>query len=316
MHTVAGAVAAILVILSSHLGAAATPATSAPTTRAASDRRADAAAARHPAVQAAVAELTREIEAALAAGEGSPRVHGDYFPAVLAADLPPAAVTAALRRPISSDPRVAAYVKWQLLSGLPKDVDEKTAAELLQAYRAAPPPLPRPGLEKQHRDELDRMIRGARENDEEALANRFEQIVERIARDNRYLLAYRDELFARLPPGYDALAAGLDDAAARMKVGADAAEHTRIVCKLIPQWATADAPPEQLRAMSRAIAQLERKKGQEYYNRLYWSASYGRMTFSRSRGSLASVSQLEAVQEFLDDRIRNPTSPLKLKEER
>lgn len=270
--------------------------------------------ARHPAIQSAIAELTKEIESALRSGADAPRGQSDYFYGQV--NIPPTAVIAALRRPIGSDLRVQSYVKWQLLSALPKELDEKTAGELLAVYRAAPPPLPRPGIEKQHRDELDRMIRGTRENDEEALANRFEQIVERIARDNRYLLAYRDELFAKLPPGYDALAAGLDDAAARMKVGADAAEHTRIVCKLIPQWATADAPPEQLRAMSRAIAQLERKKGQEYYNRLYWSASYGRMTFSKSRGSLASVSQLEAVQEFLDDRIRNPITPLKLKEER
>ncbi|HEV2296569.1 MAG TPA: hypothetical protein VGR35_22185 [Tepidisphaeraceae bacterium] len=287
---------------------------SAPSTAPAA-RRADAST-RHPAIQSAIAELTKEIESALRHGQDPPRAQSDYFYGQV--QVPPAAVVAALRRPLAGDVRVAAYVKWQLLSALPKEMDDATTQELLAVYRAAPAPLPRPGIEKQQREELDRMIRGAKEPDEPALAEQFEQLVERAARDNRAVLAYRDELFARLPPTYDALAAGFEDAAARVNVGADAAGHVRKVCKAVPQWASstvASPSPEQLKAMSRALAQLEKKKGQPYYNRLYWSASYGRMTFSKSRGSLASVSQLEEAQEFLDEKIRNPSIPLKMKEQ-
>ncbi len=276
-------------------------------------RRVDASA-RHPAIQAGIAELAKEIEAALRAGEDAPRGQSDYFSGQT--DIPPAAVMTALRRPIGSDVRVQSYVKWQLLSALPNPLDENTADDLLQVYRSAPALFPRPGIDKSQRDELDRLIRGAKESEAELLAERFEQMVERVARDNTHLLAYRDGLFANLPPGYDALAAGLEDAAARSAVGAAAAEHTRSVCEAITPWAAANPPPEQLRAMSRALTQLERKRGQPYYNKVYWSAGYGRMTFSKSRGSLASVSQLEEAREFLDDKIRNPTAPLKLKEER
>jgi hypothetical protein len=315
MSRVRVAIAAVI-LCSAPSFAAAAPATSSTTAPAASGRRGDASAARNPLVQAAIVELTKEIESALRSGEDPPRAHPDYFPAVTAADLPPAAVVAALRRPIGNDPRVQSYVKWQLLSGLPATLDEKTAGELLQAYRAAPPPFPRPGREKAQRDELERMIRNAREGEAEALSERFEQMVERIERDNAIILKYRDALFGKLPVGYDAIAAGFEDAVARMNVGADAAEHVRNVCKALPEWANAGAPPDQLKTMLRAVAQLEKKKGPEYYSRLYWSASSGRLLWSKTQASLASVAQLEDAQEFLKRKIKHPDAPLKLKDER
>ena len=279
------------------------PATPAPRTR---------IDARNPALQAAIAELTKEIESALRSGDRSPRDLSNYF--VGGSDVPPAAVIAVLRRPIANDPRVAAYVKWQLLSALPNQLDEKTSAELLQVYRTAPAPLPRLGMEKQNRDDLERMIRNARENDSERLIEQFEQMDERVERDNAFILKYRDGLFAKLPVSYDAIAAGFDDAAVRLHLGADAADHARALCKAVEGWAP-DAPPERLKAVSRALGQLEKKKGQGYYSRLYWSTS-GRMQFTKTQGSLGRVSQLEELQEFVEDRIRNPSTPLKLKDER
>ena len=60
---------------------------------------------------------------------------------------------------------------------------------------------------------------------------------------------------------------------------------------------------------------MEKKKGQEYYSRLYWSTS-GKMQFTKTQTTLGRVSQLEELQEFVQERIRNPNTPLKLKEER
>ena len=268
--------------------------------------------ARNPALQAAIADLVKEIEPGLRTGERPPRDQSNYF--LGGSDIPPAAVITALRRPLGGDLRVQSYVKWQLLSALPNDLDEKTSAELLQVYRGAPAPLPRLGIDKQGREDLDRMIRNARENDAERLVEQFEQMDGRVERDNLLILKYRDALFAKLPVNYDAIVAGFDDAAARINAGADAADHGRALCKAIEGWAP-DAPPEQLKSVSRALSQLEKKKGQEYYSRLYWSTS-GKMQFTKTQGSLGRVSQLEELQEFVQDRIRNPNTPLKLKEER
>ena len=268
--------------------------------------------ARNPAILAAIVELTKEIEPALRNGERPPRDQSNYF--VGGSDIPPSAVVLALRRPLGGDLRVQSYVKWQLLSALPKDLDERTSAELLQVYRGAPAPFPRLGMDKESRDDLERMIRNARENEAERLVEQFEQMDERVERDNLLILKYRDALFAKLPVSYDAIVAGFDDAAARINVGADAADHVRALCKTVEGWAP-NAPPEQLKAVSRALGQLEKKKGQEYYSRLYWSTS-GKMQFTKTQGSLGRVSQLEELQEFVQDRIRNPSAPLKLKDER
>src|SRR5688500_9336846 len=268
--------------------------------------------ARNPAILEAIVELTKEIEPALRNGERPPRDQSNYF--LGGSDVPPSAVILALRRPLGSDARAQAYVKWQLLSALPRELDEKTSAEILQVYRTAPAPLPRLGMDKQSRDELERMIRNARESDSERLVEQFEQMDERVERDNLLILKYRDALFAKLPVSYDAIVAGFDDAAARINVGADAADHARALCKAVEGWAP-NAPPEQLKAVSRALSQLEKKKGQEYYSRLYWSTS-GKMQFTKTQGSLGRVSQLEELQEFVQDRIRNPNTTLKLKDER
>ena len=294
------------------LSPATTRATTTPATTPISPVQRTRADARNPAVLEAIAELTKEIEPALRNGERPPRDQSNYF--LGGSDVPPSAVILALRRPIGSDPRAQAYVKWQLLSALPRDLDEKTVGELLQVYRSAPAPFPRLGMDKQGRDDLERMIRNARESDAERLIEQFEQMDERVERDNLLILRYRDALFAKLPVSYDAIVAGFEDAAARINLGADAGDRARALCKAIEGWAP-NASPEQLKAVSRALDQLEKKKGQEYYSRLYWSTS-GKMQFTKTQATLGRVSQLEEIQEFVQDRIRNPNTPLKLKEER
>jgi hypothetical protein len=313
---VAAVIVAMLLLSPSALVRAISPpttrATTTPATTPITPVQRTRADARNPAILEAIVELTKEIEPALRNGERPPRDQSNYF--LGGSDIPPSAVILALRRPLGSDVRAQAYVKWQLMSALPRELDEKTSAEILQVYRIAPAPLPRLGMEKQSRDDLERMIRNARENDAERLVEQFEQMDERVERDNLLMLKYRDALFARLPVGYDAIVAGFDDAAARINVGADAADHARALCKAVEGWAP-NAPPEQLKSVSRALSQLEKKKGQEYYSRLYWSTS-GKMQFTKTQGSLGRVSQLEELQEFVQDRIRNPSTPLKLKDER
>ncbi|MGB7157773.1 MAG: hypothetical protein WBD40_06885 [Tepidisphaeraceae bacterium] len=300
------------------LSASSAAPTTATTTASSAARRAGAADAQRV-LQSAITMLSKEIEPALRAGADAPREQSDYFQQHPAADLPAQAVVAALRRSSGGDPRVAAYVKWQLLSGLPSALDPKMAAELLQAYRAAPAPLPRPGMDKDDRDELERLVRNAKEDDEERVTEQFAQRVAAVERDNLYILKYRDALFKRLPPGYDMVAAGFEDAIARINAGADAGEHTRAVCKAASEWAAGTAPPpqvEQMRSMSRAVAQLQKKKGQDFYSKVYFSKSSGKLQWSKSQESLAGIAQIEELREFLDDKIRNLPTPLKLKEER
>ena len=140
-------------------------------------------------------------------------------------------------------------------------------------------------------------------------------MIDQTAKDNFYLLKYRDGLFAKLPPSFDALAAGFEDAVVRVDSGIDAGEHTRAVLKALPEWAN-NAPPEQLKQMSRALEQIQKKKGPEYYNKTSWSESTRKMSWTKASESLSGISQFKEAQEFIDDKIKNPTTPLKLKEEK
>jgi hypothetical protein len=310
------------VVLILALGAAgATKPSTSPTSRPASAMRRSESAAHGAALQSAIAELTREIHAVLRSGKEPPRQQSDYFESKETSDLPPELVIAALRRPNigGSDPRAQAYVKWQLLSALPAELDDQSVADFVQAYRDAPLPNPRLGMEKRSREELDRLIRNARQDEVDHLAEQFDQMSAALAKGNELVLKYRDALFARLPPRFDVIAAGFEDIAERIDLGTDPADHAKAVLKAVETWAAAsDSPPvEQLREVSGALKQLEKREGREFYNKLRWSDSTKKVSYSKSHESLSGVSsQVKDMQVLLDEKINNPSAPLKLKDEK
>jgi hypothetical protein len=310
----------VVLILALATAGATKPSTS-PTSRPASAMRRSESAAHSAALQSAIAELTREIQAALRSGKEPPRQQSDYFESKGTSDLPPELVIAALRRPNigGSDPRVQAYVKWQLLSALPAELDDKAAADLVQAYRDAPSPGPRLGMEKHSRDELDRLIRNARQDDVDQLTERFDEMAATAAKENELMLSYRAALFAKLPPSYDAIAAGFEDLAQRIDMGIEPADQAKAVLKAVETWASGTTSPsaEQLREVAGALKQLEKTEGREFYSKLRWSDSTRKLSYSKSRESMSGVSsQLKELQAFLDEKINSPSAPLKLKKEK
>ena len=311
----------LVVLMMGLATAGATKPSTSPTSRPAAATRRAETAARNAALQSAIAELTREIHTALRAGKEPPRQQSDYFASNGNADLPPQVVMAALRRPGigGDDPRAQSYVKWQLLSALPTELDDKAAADLVQAYRDAPAPGPRLGMDKQSRDELDRLIRNAREDDVDRLTEEFDKMAVAAAKENELVLKYREALFAKLPPRYDAIGAAFEDIAQRIDLGIDPFDQAKVVLKAVETWAGATTSPtaEQLRDVSAALKRLEKKEGQEFYSKLRWTESTKKVSYSKSHESLSGVSsQLKEVQAFLEEKINNPSAPLKLKKEK
>ena len=148
------------------------------------------------------------------------------------------------------------------------------------------------------------------------MSDEFEQGVKAVERDNLHILALRDALFSHLPPSYDAALAGFEDAVARLDAGAEVRGHVRAVCKTASDWAASIDPPpapDQLKAMSQVLAKLQKQKGSEYYAKVYLSKS-GKLQWSKSHESFAGIGQLDELRELLEDRIKNPAAPLKLKE--
>src|SRR5688572_29746422 len=187
---------ALLVILIAVGPLVAQPATppASPVTRPTTRPRTDSGAARG-AMQTAIAELSKEFQSSVRQKSSPPRTKSDYFIEKPSDDVTPEAVVTALARSGDGDPRMAAYVKWQLLSALPEKVeDPKIAAALLRAYKSAPEPLPRPGVAPRERAQLDKLAQGAREDDRQKVTEQFEKLVEQFDVNNGPILAYRDEL--------------------------------------------------------------------------------------------------------------------------
>ena len=83
---------------------------------------ADKARGESAAIEAAVTELRREYAAHLRDPDAAPlRLQSTYFLDHPAAAAPAAeGVVAALEKAVANDPRLTAYVRWQLLSAAPK----------------------------------------------------------------------------------------------------------------------------------------------------------------------------------------------------
>ena len=154
---------------------------------------ADKPKADSPELDAAVADLKKEYAAHQKDPDAAPlRGQCTYFlDHPPAAPLAPESVVAALEKPISNDPRLTAYVRWQLLSAAPKkfDDDPKLLPRVLDAYRRAPLPPPRVGMSAQDQAKLDALLTRARKEDDAALSAKLEEQAVRDAEANKPILA-------------------------------------------------------------------------------------------------------------------------------
>jgi hypothetical protein len=248
----------------------------------------------------AIAELSKEVAEHVRTGDAPKRLASDYFnehplPDVTAEQV----ITAIAQVPRNSDPRVQAYVQWQLLSALPETLDGRSASALLKLYQSAPQPIMRPGLELQEQQRLKRIAAQAGQESESELSTQFTKAVDEVAAKNRFILNNRDELFARLPKTYDTLAAGFDDAMVRLETGADAEEHAEVVVEAVRAWAGEKRNYAELQAMNRLVLKVKNKQGPEYFEQPEWKAQYRRLEWSKRRPSLNYGHQLDELADEL-----------------
>jgi hypothetical protein len=268
------------------------------------------------AVRTAVTALTKEYEQFLrkpAAAEV--RATCNYFTDHPDSSVTPDVIAAVLVTGGGGD-QVAAYVKWQLLSGLPATVDEATGKQLLQAYRAAPLPLARPGISPEDQKTLDRLAQGRKESDEPDLKAQLDDAVNAVARSNAPILAYRDELYRRLPKNADAFAAALEDLAERQSTGAEGRDLVKALATDVRQWAASEPPPPRtLAAMGKAFRRLADTRGPQYYGSPYWRESgNGGFAWRKSRAEIDSGHALKDLAVFLDEQSQHPPLDLTIKD--
>jgi hypothetical protein len=270
-------------------------------------------AAKGPTLAGAVAELKREYAAYRKDPDAAPlRTASDYFLDQPGAP-PPAAVLAALEKPLGDDARLAAYVKWQLLSALPETLEEADDAQrLIKAYQKAPLPALRYGAAPREKQQLDALLTRARPQDDVPLTARLEEAVAHGHDADAPVMAYRDALYRRLPVGRDRFRAGLQDAYARLSVAAPTTDHMARVAEELRDWArSGDATAAQVGEVAELVGRLRFEEGPPYYASA--AVRRGKLSWVVKRDTLMTGKKLADLHKLLLDAAasaaQTPSSP-------
>jgi hypothetical protein len=276
------------------------------------DRAAERAAEQKAsaAVSAAVHDLLREYSAASSGSKSAKlRASSDYFTEHHSGEVTPKAIVAALGQSISDDPRAAAYVKWQLLSGL-HGVEDAQVPRLLEIYRNAPAPVAQPGETQEERSKFELARRNSRKEDVPKLNEQLAEAQQERERENAPVLAFRDELFARLPEqNYDCLRAGFEDAYTRMKAGADAQGCLEPLIRRTRDWMiSSSATQPQLAEMSRLVTTLSKENSPHFYSEADWDERTYKVVWRKKAYDLNKYGQMDKLARDLAEVARNGPS--------
>lgn len=170
-----------------------------------------------------------------------------YFSDNKPADITDEAILAALDSSVSSNGRESAYIKWQLLSGLPPKVDEKLTSRLARLLTSAPGLIPNPGLDTQTKNQVAGEIGRLQSKDDINTFNTnwLKKVHDTLA-PNEVILNYRDDLFMRLPASADSIMAGLKDGCGRANAGIDASGIMGLATSAARNWGASGAKPNEI----------------------------------------------------------------------
>lgn len=250
----------------------------------------------------AIAELQKEYQAYIKDPKANKlRDKSDYFGKTNPADtdVTPEVILKALEQSVSGGPGAEAYVKWQLLSALPGKFGDDLYKRAVAVYRRAPSPLPHPGAN--HKQVL-RDVRGMKKDQVGEIQREFDQAVEQSREQNKVLLHYRDELYARLPYKLEALSAGLEDTAERASRGLNATGIFDNVAAGVRSWAISEAKAGQVQSMIGAVQRLkDLVTGDEAkpYNKVY--EDKGAMKWKAEGGGVLDPKKPEELMRFLEN---------------
>lgn len=261
-----------------------------------------AAATKSPELDQAIVDLKREYAAHVKDPEHDKlRTEAGYFKKGTPKS-PPETVLTVIEKPVPGvppgDARQAAYIRWQLLSALPEKLDDDHARRLLKIYDRAPLPAPRYGMSKQDRDKLNKVIPAARKEDDVELTTALEQQVARSALPDRPVLAFRDELYRRLPLGRDKLVAGMTDAKSRLELAADKETLAELLAEDLTKWTTGlDADRAAVREVVELFGKLRMVESPPYY--AYASVRSGKLGWRDRTDTLLTKAKLTALHKQL-----------------
>jgi hypothetical protein len=253
-------------------------------------------AAKNAVIPAAIAALSKEYTAHRKDPKSAKiRDKSDYFKENPSPEVTPESVLKGLETPVPGVAGVDVYVKWQLLSGVPGRFPDELLKRAVAVYRNAPiPPYAHPGLDRRN---LTRAVNGMKKDQVASVQKQFDEKVGEAVEGNELFLAYRNELFARMPQKIEAINAGLEDVAERASRGLSAGALFDAVGAAIRSWSLADAKTVQARTMAGTIARLKATISEEDmkpYTKLDKDAKWG------GANPAVDVKKLDELIKFLE----------------
>lgn len=203
-------------------------------------------------LQTAIAVLEKEVTAHADNPKSSLRAKCNYFivnpppqPVV------PEVLVELLNTVFSPDGPSDSYIKWQLLSAAPPKLVGESAHLASIAYFNAGKPIHRPGLAAADKKELDAVLKEVKTLDDSiALTQKLTELIDPWQKRNAPVLAYRDELYSRLPQNGEALVARLEDIAQRVEAGYESRETMASTIASIDQWIDTEPPASHLQIVA------------------------------------------------------------------
>jgi hypothetical protein len=264
-------------------------------------------------VAPAIAALLKEYQASLKdkKGEGL-REKCDYFLTNKPDDVTPEVILAALEKPVSTDPRADAYVKRQLLSGIPGKFPDTLSARALKVYKAAPMLRPHPGLNHTDLERRLGRIGILKENAEAGINKDFGEAISAYRLGIDPILDYRDELYSRQTASFDVLVAALADVYDRVTHGAPTNDFWATVSASIRAWAISAGDPGRIRQLSAALLKLrdvvKDEKNRPYFKVIYTkSDNYTGLKWA-GEGAIANDKTIEDASDFLLEQAKTASA--------
>jgi hypothetical protein len=162
---------------------------------------------------------------------------------------------------------------------------------------------------------MDHLTQGAREAEEPDILRQVDVAVSNVRKQNTPILAYRDELYRRLPKGAETFAAAMEDLLERCETAADGKGLVKALAKDVRTWlATESPPPPALAALARGARKLADTKGPQYYQTPYWSDRSGVYSWRKARASADPGGHaLKDLAVLLEEQSQRPPLNLEIK---
>jgi hypothetical protein len=258
----------------------------------------------------AVKELVNEYQDHEKGGSKPLRAEANYFEQGLPDGVSPNDLVNVLQKSAHDTDRIDAYVRWQLLSGLPEELEREHVSRLLQVYKTAPKPEHRPGVSPSSRQEMDRVLQQNREASPQQINDEFDKALARLEARNRPIFALRDELLQRLPPSQNLFTRAFEDLYERMQGGwrDQMGDLLDEIEKRIGVWAASTAEQNDLRELADLLGRLRSEEAIEYYDSV--DTRGGALRWRERRIDL-DTREISELQQDLYAKANAPTSDRK-----